>query len=437
MTATEADVVDLFAAGGGWDEGLRRVGVTDVIGLEWDGDACATAVAAGHSRLQVDVAKVDTRQFVARMRRLIGSPPCTKFTSAGNGMGRLFLALLADGIRDMFRGEDRRQEIREAIYPACLADQQARNAKRPESKRRSSEQLERAAQDEAYAIVLVLEPARFIVDALASDGPLDTVLLEQVTEVLPLWQIYKLCLVKRGFSVWTGVLNSADYGVPQTRERAILIARLGAAAVPPEPTHARNPEVDLFGAQRLPWVSMAGALGWSADVDVVSNYSDGTTGGRGIRRGSEPSSTVTSKSRNVRVEPRLALHTNRDQRPDGSRQVVDAGVRPAPTLTGKSGGQWVLRSGQSIAGGDHAVRAMTGPAVTITGRADLCSFTDGVQDSRLTLSQASILQSFPADYPWQGNQSSQFLQVGNAVPPVLAAAVAAAAGIAQREAMSA
>lgn len=43
---------------------------------------------------------------------------------------------------------------------------------------------------------------------------------------------------------------------------------------------------------------------------------------------------------------------------------------------------------------------------------------------RLTVEEAAALQTFPSDMPWTGTQSVMFRQIGNAVPPQLAFAVA-------------
>ncbi|GFE27584.1 hypothetical protein Sliba_80370 [Streptomyces nigrescens] len=57
--------------------------------------------------------------------------------------------------------------------------------------------------------------------------------MEEVPDVLPLWKQYAVILRRWGFSVWTGILNAADYGVPQTRKRAILPASRVRTAQPP------------------------------------------------------------------------------------------------------------------------------------------------------------------------------------------------------------
>jgi DNA (cytosine-5)-methyltransferase 1 len=111
------------------------------------------------------------------------------------------------------------------------------------------------------------------------------IVCEQVPAVLEWWERIGRGLGARGYHWWAGILNAADYGVAQTRQRAFLIASLESEPRPPAPTHARHPQAPLFGDELLPWVSMAQALGWGA-LDCASPTV--TSGGTGSGGGVEP-----------------------------------------------------------------------------------------------------------------------------------------------------
>jgi DNA (cytosine-5)-methyltransferase 1 len=66
-------------------------------------------------------------------------------------------------------------------------------------------------------------------------------------------------------------------------------------------------------------------------------------------------------------------------------------------------------------------------AATITTRFDTPSsglFTHPILDRCLTVREAARIQSFPDKFIFHGNKSSQMIQVGNAVPPLLAETIA-------------
>lgn len=481
-------VLDGFAGPGGWSEGLRRyLGLHDV-GLEWDEAACDTRRAAGHLTIRVDVSCFVLTPLVGRVWGLLMSPPCTKFSAAGKGFGNRVMKLLAEGIQRMMRGDDCRQELRDRIYPIALKEQKEANQARAEDKRWTDARVEAAAHQDAFLTVLVLEPARYLYALLTGDTaggvPLEWAAFEQVPSVLPLWQVYAMELRRFGWHVWTGELNAADYGVPQTRKRAILIASAVRKVGPPPATHSKNASggEGLFEDPRQPWVTMAQALGLDGP-EVVNTRGDRKTPGGNNFPVDAPSWALTEKARS------WILHTNRDQKPDGSRQTTDPHTAPAPALTGKSGGQWVLRNGtqQNAAvrdlnepagtlffGGrcndvswvlkhnhraNATVRSVDEPAATLafgharneyewvnTRPATTVCATNRIsppghrdrspegesqfaspETVRITVPEASVLQSFPVDYPWRGTRTKQFEQVGNAIPTLLAAHVVATA----------
>jgi len=73
-------------------------------------------------------------------------------------------------------------------------------------------------------------------------------------------------------------------------------------------------------------------------------------------------------------------------------------------------------------GGAGNRRATDLPSLTITSKSFAWEDTKGNRQIAGS-QQGSVLQSFPNDYPWYGNSKQRWLQIGNAVPPKLGAAI--------------
>ena len=69
-----------------------------------------------------------------------------------------------------------------------------------------------------------------------------------------------ICLKRNGYAVDYWHLNAADYGVPQTRRRLILVARLHGKPRKPIATHAEPSKITPLFDSRLPWVGWYEAI---------------------------------------------------------------------------------------------------------------------------------------------------------------------------------
>jgi DNA (cytosine-5)-methyltransferase 1 len=372
-------VLDLFAGAGGWEEGLRPLGLS-ALGIEWEGWACKTAQAAGHARLQADLSTLDPQDF-APVWGLVGSPPCQTYSTAGKGLGTFDKPLVIACAHELAVGNDTRA--------ARLAECRDRRS------------------------LLTVEPLRF---ALALRPR--WVALEQVPAVLELWSLLAGLLAAHGYHTATGILRAECYGVPQTRRRAFLLASLDGPVELPAPTHrsydARRRETPPCERALRPWVSMAQALGFD-ERGVVQTNNQTNSG----RRPCGLSRPLLAPAHTLDTASGSWTFRNRPRRPE-CRRAPDL---PAPTILARGHQSWVRpRPATTVACDSRIARPghkRNAEAPHAPGRSE-----DAV---KVTVAQAAVLQGFPADYPWQGSRCRQFQQVGNAVPPPLARRVLEAA----------
>ncbi|MGW2828247.1 DNA cytosine methyltransferase [Streptomyces sp. NPDC001286] len=277
-------IVDLFAGPGGLDVAAGWLGIP-AVGIELDPDACATRKEAGLATVTGDVKGFSPAHF-PEASILTGGPPCQTYTVAGGrdgGAGRRALAQVLELADLMARGRGEKAKVEAELDEL---------AKAPGDKGRSG---------------LVLEPLRWALTALDEGRPYEAIVLEQVTTVRPIWEAYVEILKRKGYTAVTDVLRAEEYGVPQTRKRAVLIARLKGTgpAMLPEKTHRpfrRNLTPEEEG--RRPCVTMVDVLDRAVPFEVISNYgTGGDPKARGRRQHDEPAFTVTGRIRRNKVGP--------------------------------------------------------------------------------------------------------------------------------------
>lgn len=392
ITEHEHRIVDLFAGAGGWDEGLRELGY-GALGIETDAVACATAEAAGHERLQADIAHLDPGDHHP-LWGLIASPPCQAYSTAGRKLGRQDKEHVIRCAHELAAGEDRRTE--------------------------------RRAQCQDERSLLTVEPLRWTV-ALRPRW----VAMEQVPPVLELWELFAELLKGQGYQTATGILSAEQYGVPQSRRRCFLIGSLDGPVKLPAPTHRsynpREPDQTKPDEKHLlPWVSMAQAMRWRTPRVTRTNcHTDSGRRPRGLeRRADRPCRTVDTSAGVWTVSP-LDPESSAFDTMRPSRRPRSA-VCPSPTLTssGLSGAAWTHRRPATTVCGDPRIHT---PGANRSRRCPHGNGRAGREAVRVTPEQAGVLQGFRRDYPWRGARSRQFVQIGNAVCPPVAQAVLAEA----------
>ena len=340
--------IDLFAGCGGATLGFKNVGFEVVAAVEVDSIAAQTYRMnhPGVLLLEEDIRKVSPHALLRRTKLkkgnvtiILGCPPCQGFSRVRRG------------------GPDRRNGLVRAFAE----------------------------------FVVNIRPKFFILENVP--GLVRGKGRRVFREALKL-------LVDIGYSVTYGMLNAADYGVPQRRKRAVVIGRHGGPVSLPSPTHCspnRIVSVENHRPRLRPWVTVRETIGRLTHLSAGERDPTDL-----LHRAPEHSELALRRIRRIpkdggsrsSLPNALVLDCHRDH--DGHRDVY---------------GRMRWRD--------------VGP--TITGGCDRVSkgrFTHPSQDRGITMREAALLQTFPKWYRFAGGRGAVALQIGNAVPVQFAKALA-------------
>ncbi len=221
-----------------------------------------------------------------------------------------------------------------------------------------------------------------------------------------------------GFKVWGDVLCAADYGVPQTRKRAFIIGCKffdPSLVFPPRRTHfnPRKPNIQYSLLEADGKGYLQGAVKWRTVRDAIVDLPP-------------PIGTEIRK-----VPAPLNLHFGRSPSPTSFaryKAIPKEGMnrfdlqKHAPEITPRC---WIRKTN----GGTDLFGRLWWDRPAFTIRTEFYKPEKGrylhpEQHRPITHREAARLQSFPDDFIFTGSKIEIAKQIGNAVPPELAARVA-------------
>ncbi len=354
--------IDLFCGAGGLSLGLEDAGWWVVMGIDHDREAVET-----HRHhfpgwtTDWDLADEDVVERVARLSRLagvdliVGGPPCQPFSKAGRSM-----------LRDLVR-----------------------------SGRRPAHDHRRELWQSFLGVVAGARPRAVLMENVP-DMALDRDMLVLRTMVDELERL--------GYGVEARIVETWRYGVPQYRQRLILVAVEGGRRFewPAEvtaPVSLRQAIGDLPPVEGG-WRPDGGAEGWAPYDGPLTAFQEEMRAGLGPGEAGRIRDHIT---RPVREDDALAFaqmdHTTRySDLPDELKRYRDD----------------IFDDKYKRLDYDDLCRTITAHIAK-----DGYWYIHPEQDRTLTIREAARVQTFPDRFRFAGPPSAAFRQIGNAVPPRL------------------
>lgn len=376
-------IMDLFSGTGGFSKGFEDTGAFEVVyGIDMLPEAIETfrlnhprAVTFTDDIRQVRLGVVAERTGLARgeVDVIVGGPPCQGFSSI-----RPFRSMTED-------------DPRNSLF------------------------------EEFAAYVNYFRPAVFVMENVVGLATYKNgTAIEQIEN----------CFSDLGYDVDWRVLNAAHFGVPQKRERLILIGAQGGVTLKfPQPTHAGVfRTIGLRERHRILAPAENGGI-VSLFEDHIADLPRAVTVMEAI--GDLPRLSAGEQVDTYSCQPETMYQEQRRSRSTQLEwHVATAHSSRMLEIIKHSGSnissvpEYLITSGFSSC---YSRLEPDEPSVTITVNfvhpaSNKCIHP--YQDRALTIREGARLQSFDDDFTFAGNRTKIAKQIGNAVPPLLGRAIA-------------
>jgi DNA (cytosine-5)-methyltransferase 1 len=372
--------VELFSGAGGLALGISRAGFEHLAVVEWDRQACETLrenqrrVKETHAWPvhECDVRSFDFRSIPQDVELLAGGVPCQPFSIGGKHLGH-------EDERNMF---PQLMTAVRTLRPKAVLIENVRGLARPSFARYFS-----------YIELMLTYP-------------------DLIRKQVENWVDHRARLERHhtagglkglNYKVVHQVLNAADYGVPQKRERLFMVAiraDLGVEWDFPQATHSSDALLQSQFSSKEYWE------------------------GHGISTRQRPSPSFALINRLEYLERSPSLMPRERWRT--VRDAIHSLPSPAPKRSANEPAltHYLIPGARSYAG--HTGSPLDEPAKTlkagvhgVPGGENMLASPDG-SVRYFTVRESSRLQTFPDEFTFTGSWTESMRQIGNAVPVELA-----------------
>ncbi len=343
------DVISLFSGAMGLDIGLQQAGLNVVLGQDFEPTCVETMKANGQNVLGGDIREVNPKTLlnmtglkVGEPFMICGGPPCQPFSTAGKrlGINDPRGSLFMDFIRmiDYIRPRFFIMENVKGIMSAPL---------------KHVPTVERDENDPEQRLGTVLD-----------------VILSEFN--------------KLGYKTVYGILDAVNYGVPQFRERFVLIGSRDQENIfLPVPTHFQmhqNPDYR-----------------WRTVGDVIKDLEN---------ENGECGTLTPERKKYLRMVPEGGNWKN----------------LPKDIIPEAMGGAYESGGGK-VGFYRRLTYAQPSPTITTAPAQKATMLCHPVKDRPLSVHEYARIQQFPEDWEFVGTTAAKYKQIGNAVPVGLAKAI--------------